>query len=275
MVGEGTFTASGTPGFYQRSWPAPAPRANVIIVHGYREHCARYDHVAETLNARGFSVFSYDQRGHGRSPGKKSYIERFDLFLSDLDDYLNEIKPDLGALPVFVLAHSMGGLVFTRYLQTRSFRPRAVVFSSPLLQLPPTSPVLLAVAGVLSKLTPWLPVASLEAAAISRVQQEVNTYEADPLNGHGAIVARSGAELTRAVDAARADISKITLPFLVMHGTADRLAPVGGSEFLHANAASTEKVIKIYEGGYHELMNDTIREEVKSMVADWLESRLA
>lgn len=275
VVSESTFEASGTPGFYQRRWPAPAPRANVIIIHGYREHCARYDHIAAKLNQHGFSVFSYDQRAHGRSPGKKGYIERFDTLLDDLDCYLDVIRPDLGNLPVLVLAHSMGGLVFTRYLQTRNFRPKAVVFSSPFLQVPPTSPVLLALAGLLSKLTPWLPVANLESAAVSRIPAVVKEYDADPLNGHGAIVARSGSEITNAVAAARDNIEKITLPFYVMHGTADRLAPCGGSEFLHKNARSTDKTLKIYEGGYHELMNDTIADEVKGAVASWLESKLA
>ena len=142
MVSEGSFDSGQTPGFYERRWPASAPRANVVIIHGYREHCARYDHVAESLNARAFSVFSYDQRWHGRSPGEKGRIQCFDWLLSDLDAYLAHIKPDLAHLPVLVLAHSMGGLVFSRYLQTRSFRPRAVVFSSPFFQIPPTSPLL-------------------------------------------------------------------------------------------------------------------------------------
>ena len=274
MIGETTFQSGDLPGFYERRWPAPAPRANVIIVHGYQEHCARYDHVAETLNAAGFSVFSYDQRAHGRSPGKKGYIERFDYLLNDLDAYLKHVKPCLGSLPVFVLAHSMGGLVFSRYLQTRSFRPRAVVFSSPLMELPPTSPVLLALAGVLSSVAPGLPVAKLEAAAVSRIPEVVKEYIADPLNGNVPIVARSGAEITNAVAAARENAKRIDLPVYIMHGKKDSLAPFGGSEFLYREIASTDKTFKAYDDGFHELMNDTDAAAVKQAVVAWFESKL-
>lgn len=274
MVVEGTFQSNGLTGFYERRWPVDAARANVLIVHGYREHCGRYDHVAETLNGRGFSVFSYDQRGHGRSPGKKCYIERFSHYLDDLDAYLDHVRPDLGGLPVLVLAHSMGGLVFTRYLQTRSFRPQGVVYSSPLLAMKKVSPLLLSVADVLSAVAPWLPVAGLDGKTISRVPEVVAEYEADPLNGHGPIVARSGAELNRTVAEARAGLSQITVPLYIMHGDDDRLAPCEGSRYLHAMAGSTDKTLRIYPGGYHELMNDIVRDEAKQGLADWMESHL-
>lgn len=275
MIVEGRFRAGSLEGFYERRWPVDAPRANVLIVHGYREHCARYDHVAATLNHHAFSVYSYDQRGHGRSPGKKSYIERFDHYLDDLDAYLAHAQPDFGGLPLLVIAHSMGGLVFTRYLQTRAFRPAAVVLSSPLLAMKEVSPILLSLADTLSALAPWLPVAGLDPKAISRVPSVVEEYQRDPLNGHGAIVARSGAELTRAVALARQEAAKIALPLYLMHGTADQLAPCEGSRYLHEHAASMDKTLKIYEGGYHELMNDVISEEVKQHMADWMESKIA
>ncbi len=275
MVVEGTFQSGGLTGFYERRWLVGTPRANVIIVHGYREHCARYDHVAQSLNERGLSVFSYDQRGHGRSPGKKSYIERFSHYLDDLDAYLDHARPDFGQLPILVLAHSMGGLVFTRYLQTRAFRPQAVVFSSPLLAMKEVSPLLLSVADILSAWAPSPPVAGLDGKAISRVPEVVQEYDADPLNGHGPIVARSGAELNRTVGEARRELSRIDLPLYIMHGDADKLAPCDGSRYLYEHASSTDKTLKIFSGGYHELMNDIVRDEAKQGLADWMEKHLA
>jgi acylglycerol lipase len=274
MISEGHFDAGALPGFYERRWLTPQPKGHVIIIHGFREHCARYDHVAQELNARGLSAYSFDQRGHGRSPGKKGYINRFDDFLNDFDHYLKHVRPDFGGAPVGVLAHSMGTLVFARYVQTRDWAPKAAAISSPFFEIPPVSPALLAVAGVLSAWTPWLPVANLESAAISRVPEVVTAYDADPLNGHGPIAARTGAELTNAVRIARAQMERIRMPLFVMHGTADRLAPFSGGRYYYEHAASADKTWREFDGGYHELMNDTVQEEARREVADWLEQRL-
>ena len=216
----------------------------------------------------------YDQRGHGNSPGTKGYVNRFEDFLDDLDAYLKHVEKDFLEQPVGVLAHSMGGLVFTRYLQTRNWRPRAAVISSPLFEIPPVSPVLLALAGVLSKVTPWLPVAKLEGEAISRIPEVVAQYDNDPLNGHGPIAARTGAELTNAVATARENMDRVDLPIYVMHGTADRLAPYSGGQYYFQRAASADKTWRDYDGGYHELLNDTVQEEAKQGMADWFEKKL-
>lgn len=272
MFAEGSFSASGGDNYYRCSWVTAEAGYNVIIVHGYREHCLRYAPVADFLNAGGYNVFTYDQLGHGKSPGKKAYIERFDRLVGDLESYLKYVTPELQGKPTFVIAHSMGGLVFTRYLETRAWRPRAAVFSSPFLQVQDVSPVLLAVAGVLSRWTPWLPVAGLDGNAISRDPEVVRQYESDPLNGHGPIVARSGAEITAAVAQARAEMGKITLPVYIIHGTDDRLAPCGASRFLHEHVASADKTLRIYEDGYHELFNDLEKDTVLREMRDWLDS---
>jgi len=106
------------------------------------------------------------------------------------------------------------------------------------------------------------------------VPEVVQEYEADPLNGHGPIVARSGAELNRTVAEARAELSRIELPLYIMHGDDDRLAPCEGSRYLHEKAASSDKTLRIYPGGYHELMNDIVRDEAKQGLADWMETHL-
>jgi len=273
MFAEGRFSASGGEDYYRCSWTTADAGCNVVIIHGYREHCLRYEHVAAFLNAGGYNVFTYDQLGHGKSPGKKAYIERFGLLVDDLESYLEYLTPELQGKPTFVIAHSMGGLVFTRFLETRAWRPRAAVFSSPFLQVQEVSPVLLAVAGVLSRWTPWLPVAGLDAKSISRDPAVVRQYENDPLNGHGPIVARSGAEITAAVAQARAEMGKITLPLYIIHGKDDRLAPCGASQYLYDHAASADKTLRLYDDGYHELFNDLEKDTVLRGVRDWIDSR--
>jgi acylglycerol lipase len=275
MATEGRFQSRDGLDFFEIAWvPEAALRGHVVLVHGYAEHCKRYAHVARHLNALGFAVHSYDQRGHGQSPGKRGFIGSFDVLLGDLDTYLAHIQARLAGAPVFLMGHSMGGLVSTRFVQTRTVPFRGLVVSSPLLAIGDVSPVLIALAGLLGKLTPTLPVLALDAKAISRDTREVAAYESDPLVYHGKILARTGAELNAAIKAAQAAFAAITLPLLAFHGTADQLAPVAGSRLLHAGAASKDKSLREYDGGYHELLNEAEREVVLTALGDWLLARL-
>lgn len=271
---EGHFTLA-VDTYYERRWPVDAPRGHVLLVHGYGEHCARYDHVAAALNASGYSVYSYDQRWHGRSPGKKGYIANFDRLVDDLGGYLAHVRPALDGAPFFLFAHSMGCLITATYLQ-RNGAPqgcKGVIFSSPFFQLPDdVSPLLIKLAGVLGTYAPWLPVSSLNTDAVSRDRAVVAAYEKDPLNHHGPILARTGAQINAAVLAARAACDKITLPAYVFHGEADGLAPFAGGKYLYEHLGSTEKTFQAYPGGYHELFNDLPKEEVLRAVIAWYDA---
>jgi acylglycerol lipase len=262
--------------YYERRWPLDAPKGHIVIVHGYGEHCARYDHVAAAFNADGYSVYSYDQRWHGRSPGKRAYIEDFERLPRDLSEYLAHFHTLSNGAPFFIFAHSMGGLVTTRYLQTHTPPPalKGVVFSSPFLQLPDdVSPFLIKLAGVLGTYTPWLPVSKLASDAVSRDPAVVTAYDKDPLNNHGPILARTGAQINSAVAVARANAAKLSLPTYLFHGDADRLAMCAGSQYLHDNIASADKALRIYPGGYHELFNDTIKADVLRDILAWYNAR--
>lgn len=271
---EGTVRLGGED-YYERRWPLAAPRGHIVLVHGFGEHIGRYDHIAATFNEAGYSVYGYDHRHHGRSPGKRAHIERFERLPADLDAFVQHVQTLSGGAPFFLFAHSMGGLVTARYLQTFAAPSalRGVVFSSPFFQLPDNiSPLLIKVARVLSALTPWLPVSKLETAALSRDSAVVQAYVSDPLNNHAPICARTGAELNTAVAAARANCARITPPIYVYHGDADRLAMHQGSVHLHGHAGSADKTLRLYPGGYHELFNDRERDEVLREVLAWLDA---
>jgi alpha-beta hydrolase superfamily lysophospholipase len=262
--------------FYARRWePSATPRANLVLLHGYGEHSGRYEHVARALNDIGLTVSAFDQRGHGRTPGKRGYIRNFDLLIDDLDCYLDHLGERLNGKPLFAMGHSMGGLVLARYVQTRSPEVQGLIFSSPFLAInADVSPVLIVLASLLSALTPWLPVASLETAAVSRDPEVVQSYEADPLNYHGRVLARTGAELNAAIDQARARLEDITAPVYIAHGADDRLVPVEASRLLYERCRSADKTLRVYEGGYHELFNDLDKATVIAELCVWLGLRL-
>lgn len=261
---------------FTRTWePAGEARAGLLVVHGYAEHSGRYDALAGTATALGMRVFSYDHRGHGQSPGKRGYVCRFHDLVSDLEEQVARVAAALGNLPLYLFGHSMGGLVSIHLLVAGQSAFAGAILSSPLLAIPAHVPGWkLRLSALLSATTPWLPVDRLDASAISRDPEAVKAYVEDPLGYHGPIAARTGAELVGGVHAAGPLLARIALPLLVMHGTADRLAPFAGGQALADLAQSPDKTFFRENGGYHELLNDTNRAEAYIAIRDWLASRI-
>lgn len=260
---------------YIDDWKPIGPtRAHVLIVHGYGEHGGRYADFATTLTGTGFHVHRFDHVGHGKSPGKRGYVDSFEALVTELAAQVERMVGQAEGKPCFLFAHSMGGLIATNYLTRGHGGLTGAVISSPLLAVPEgVSPLLLRLAGFLGRWLPWLPVDRLDSSSISRVPEAVAAYDTDPMVYHGPIRARTGAQLTAAIAETTTRFSAITLPLLVLHGTDDGLAPVSGSRRLVAEAGSEDVSSFFQEGGYHELLNDLGAEEVVQHVLAWLEER--
>jgi len=259
---------------FARRWEREAPRGAVVLIHGYGDHSGRYHGVADALNAAGFSVYAYDQRGHGRSPGRRAYIERFDLLLEDLDAFLAFHRDQLAERPWFLMGHSMGGMVLARYLQTRAPGARGVVFSSPFLALNDDVPEWLKkIAPLLGVLLPLVPAGRVDNRGLSRDPEVVQAADEDPLAYHGYVAARTGAEFIRVIQQIQEAYGRITLPFLAVHGSADPIVPAAGTRELHEKAASSDKTLRIFDGGFHELWNDLDKALFFQEVTEWLQQR--
>ena len=269
------FTDDGVHLFTQQWSPEEAARAGVVLVHGYAEHCGRYAHVADALVREGASVYAYDQRGHGRSEGPRAYIESFDDLLDDLDHVLDAATARLPDGPQFLFGHSMGGLVVLLYALRRSPDVDGLILSAPAIEInPDLAPFLRRIAGWLGETVPRLPTVSSIEGAISRDPAVVEEAENDPLNYHGRVLARTGAEMLRAGDMAKDRLDALSFPFLVFHGTADKLASPAWSKKLYERAASDDKTIHLYDGLYHETFNEPEQDEVLSDLRAWLRDRL-
>lgn len=276
MNHEGIFKSHDGLDFFERHWQADGDaRADLVLLHGYCEHSGRYAHVAGALNGIGINVHAYDQRGHGRSAGQRGYIRRFDDLLDDLDHFIGHIGSRLGNAPLFMMGHSMGGLVLVHYVATRKPDVRGLVFSSPFLAInDDVSPVVIALAGVLGNVTPWLPVARLDSAGIARDPDVVRAYDTDPLIHHGKILARTGHQLNTAIARAQTLFEAVAAPVYIIHGTDDPLVPAEGSRLLYERCRSEDKMYHPRDGGYHELLNDYEKESVLAELCDWLRNRL-
>jgi len=270
----GMFDARDGFRLFERWWlPQGESKATVIIVHGFGEHSERYVHVAQHLTEQGYGVYAFDLRYHGRSGTPKAYVRSFDDYLSDLDVFLERTRAREPGKPLFLLGHSLGGAIVTLFTITRKPDIRGIILSSPALMISDeVSPLLIKLSGFIGRILPKLPTVKLDCTAISRDPEVVRRYDTDPLVYRGGTPARTGAELVRAIRIIQARMEEIALPLLIIHGTADRLAKPEGSKQLYERVSTSDKNLKIYEGLYHETMNEPEKEQVLSDIAQWLDA---
>ncbi|MFM0729191.1 lysophospholipase [Paraburkholderia sediminicola] len=259
-------------------WPATAPlRGTVALVHGLAEHAGRYAALADRLNPAGFELIAIDLRGHGHAPGKRVWVNRFDDYLLDAQALLDEAATSCA--PLFLMGHSMGGAVAALYaierLEASGRRLSGLILSSPALAPGRDVPRwMLKVSQVISRIWPTFPAMKIDAALLSRLQPVVNANRNDPLVHHGAIPARTGAELLLAMARIERGRAALRVPLLVYHGTADKLTEPNGSRDFGAHAGSPDKTLTMHEDSYHETMNDLDRDRVIAALIEWIEAHL-
>jgi acylglycerol lipase len=246
-----------------------------VLAHGASEHSGRYAWVGEQLAERGYALYALDHRGHGRSEGPRAVIDRMDHAVADLDDLVGLAGSEHPGVPLFLLGHSMGGCVALAYTFHHQERLDGLVLSAPLAALEAAPAVVRVIGRLLSEVAPRLGVVAIDSSGVSRDPEVVRDYDADPLNHHGRLPARTCEELAATIRRLPTDVGTLKLPILTMHGTADRLTPPEGSEMIVENSGSGDVSIIRYEGLFHELLNEPERERVLDDIVGWLEPRVA
>jgi alpha-beta hydrolase superfamily lysophospholipase len=190
--------------------------------------------------------------------------------VAELVRYAGEQHP---GVPLFVYGHSLGGLIALQYLTgTPDARVAGAVISAAALDTSTANAVQRTVAPLLSRVLPDLGVLTLDAEAVSRDPEVVRDYRTDPLNHTGKMVARTGAELMTTALAMPRRLPSLTMPLLVLHGTADRLVPSAASEVVRAHAGSSDLTLRMYDGLFHEPHNEPEKDEVLGDVVAWLDA---
>ncbi len=269
---EGTFKGQKDVNLYYQCWlPDENPRAILVLVHGLAEHSGRYKNLVNYFVPRGFAMYSFDHRGHGKSEGLRSYVDRFSQYSADLKTFIEIVRQGYPHAKIFVIGHSLGATIAVSYaIEHQQELDGMILSGATLIASSTVSPLILAAAGVLSTLIPRLGVATIDASTINRNQAFVDAYINDALVYHGKIPARTGAELARMWKTLPGQLAKLTLPMLIMHGSADRLANPRGSTLLHEQARSKDKTLTVYEGFYHEIFNESDCEQVMADMEAWL-----
>jgi alpha-beta hydrolase superfamily lysophospholipase len=241
-------------------WPADDPARLVVLVHGYGEHCGRYDHVAAALVARGATVVGPDHVGHGRTGGEQALVEDFEPVVDDLRAVVQDARGDL---PVVMVGHSMGGLIATRYAQRHREALAGLVLSGPAVGLGPV------IEGWLEG--PELPSDPLDVALLSRDPVVGETYAADPLVYHHGWK-RETLEAFLAADRAIAEGPGFgDLPLLYVHGSEDQLVPIDLARPVIERLAGPDSELVVLAGQQHEVFNELGKEETIARVAAFAE----
>ncbi len=256
-----------------RAWPQPKGAAiTFAVVHGMGEHSGRYERFARGMAAFGMATYAVDLRGHGLSDGRRGHIDSWRQWIDDAATFIAHVESQTEA-EVVPLGHSFGGCVMLSAVRAgRLPRAKRLVLSSPALRLKAQVPAWKSALGaVVDRVAPRLALDNeVDAGTVSRIPEVVADYRSDPLV-HRKISGRLFAEWQRAAADNLAHADQISIPFLILAGTADRLIDVTGSEQLHANAPRMSE-LRLLEGRYHEPFNDLDSDEVFAMIAEWVRS---
>lgn len=273
---KGIFRGSGGIDLFFQSWlPEEPPIASVAIVHGWGEHSDRYLNVVEGLMSYGYAIYGFDQRGHGRSPGKRGHIDSWGEYRGDLQAFINIIGRQQPERSIFLVGHSLGALIALDCLLDHPEGLRgAVIASCPIEPVGIAKPYLVLLSRLLSRIWPRFSLdRRLNAGLLSRDQEVVQQSRSDPMM-HGQCSARWATEVLDTISRVKSQVSKVAIPVLFLHGEADQVNLAEGTRYLFNSVAIEDKALRLYPGMYHELHNDTDHEQVMADVRSWIEQHL-
>jgi len=250
------------------------PKAEVLITHGFGEHSGRYEALTEHLVKRNYAVTAYDHRGHGLSDGLPGHVESFAEYDADLTKLIDSVRSRGHSNLVFVIGHSMGGLVALRQVALKSGTISGLIVSAPLIEIAVPVPAhKMMIARVGARMAPRMRLDNeIDPASLSRDPEVGRAYATDPLVNRK-VSAKWFAEANRAMGEVVEWAPRVTTPVLVMHGTDDRLASVNATQRIFDRLISPDKELVIYPGFYHELFNEPEKQTVFERVSEWLDKR--
>ena len=272
---EESIKAKGGFGIFLRSWrPAGRARGVVVIAHGFNSHSGYYLWVGEQLAGMGLSVYALDLRGRGRSDGERFYVESFEAYAGNIALIVGLAKSREPGLPIYLLGHSAGGVASCLYVLDHQAELSGLMCESFAYQLPAPDFALAVLKG-LSHVAPHAHVLRLHNRDFTRDPEVVRKMDSDPLIADEAQPTQTLAAMVRADDRLKREFPHIKLPLLILHGTADRAARASGSQHFYDTAGSSDKTLKLYEGHFHDLLNDVGKEDVMADIKGWIASHLA
>ena len=271
---EETVTTTDGLRLYLRRHELANARGEILIAHGFGEHSGRYGALTDHLVNHNYSVTAYDHRGHGLSDGLPGHVESFAEYDEDLTKLISSVRSRSKTNSLFLIGHSMGGLIALRHAARTTGTITGAIVSAPLIEVAVPVPAhKLMFARVSARMAPRMRLDNeINPSNLSRDPEVGRAYAADPLVNRK-VSGKWFTEATRAMQEAAEWAPRITAPLLVMHGTEDRLASVDATRRMFERIRSQDKELVIYPGFYHELFNEPEKHEVFERVTEWLDKR--
>ena len=268
--GRGSFSSDSLTLYWEASSPENSI-ASVVLVHGIGEHCSRYAHLVDTLNANGIAVYGSDLRGHGRSQGARGHIDAWQDYINDLRAFVDFVQGLEGDQPIFVFGHSMGALIALDFaIQYPNKINGLIINGIPLRPGSVAKPHMILPAKLIAMVKPkHLMHLDIDPAGLSSDVAVVKAYQADPLV-QTKVSVRWGVSILGAIGRLRGAAQSLDVPVLMTHGRLDTInLPVGTTE-LFATVVVRDKSIQLYEHSRHEVHNDRDYAQFGADVSDWI-----
>ena len=262
---------------YSKAWvPSIKAKGIVCLVHGVGEHIGRYQPDGEALVKGGYILAGFDQRGFGKSGGRRGHTPSLETYFDDIDLFLAEINTRYPNQPRFLYGHSMGGVLVLGYTPIRHPSVVGVIATGSSLKTALEEQKLkVFLAKLMGKVLPTFTLKSgLNFKMLSRDPQVADDYTNDPLN-HFLVTAAWGKTMLKAIDLVFKNAHNFPLPLLLMHGTKDEIAYPRSSQMFAELAPKDKVTLKLWEGFKHELHTDPEKEEVFKVMINWLDNGLA
>ena len=259
---------------FTRCWmPEGRPRGIIVLSHGFNSHSGYYLWAAEQLLASRLAVYALDYRGRGKSDGERYFVESFSEYQSDLDMTVQRARSLAPGLPLFILGHSAGGVIACNYVLDHQSEIAGLICESFAYRVPAPDFALAVLKG-LSHVAPHAHVLNLPKKEFSRDPKVTQALIDDPMLANEVQPTKTVAEMVRADERLKRDFPQFRLPLLIIHGTKDTVTRPEGSQEFYDRASSTDKTLKLYEGYFHDPLNDIGKETVMADIRAWIEKRL-
>ena len=265
-----TFKNKAGLNIFTRTWlPDGNPRGIIIITHGLNSHSGYYEWTAKQFTAQNYAVYAADQQGRGKSEGERFYTDNIYDSVADVDYLVDLAKKAHPGVPLFILGHSAGGVLACLYTLEHQDKLNGLICESFAFKVPAPDFALAVLKG-LSHIAPHAHTIKLKNEDFSRNPELVATMNNDPLIAGESQPSKTMEQLVKADERLEKEFPKITIPVFIIHGTSDHATKPSGSQFFYDTAGAADKTLKLYEGHYHDLLNDTDKEIVMNDILDWV-----